>query len=57
MLTSSSELLEKYKGKLEAHYEQTAHSVVAVLFRGLAGKRILTPSKDFIRYVRHVNPR
>lgn len=45
------ELLEKYKGKLQAHYEEPAHKVVAVLFRGLAGKRVVTPSKDFARYV------
>ena len=46
-----SELLEKYKGKLVAHYEQPTHSIVAILFRGLAGKRVVTPSKDFVRYV------
>ena len=51
MLTLTSELLEKYKGKLQAHYEEPAHKVVAVLFRGLAGKRVVTPSKDFARYV------
>ena len=52
MLTLTSELLEKYKGKLQAHYEEPAHKVVAVLFRGLAGKRVVTPSKDFARYVK-----
>lgn len=43
-----SEMLEgKYKGKLLARYEQPQHSVVAQVFRGLAGKKVVTPSKDF----------
>ena len=47
-----SELLEgKYKGKLSSHYESPQHSVVAQVFRGLAGKKVITPSKDFVRYV------
>ena len=41
---------EKYKGKLQAHYEQKLHSIVAQIFRGLAGKKVLTPSKDFISH-------
>lgn len=44
---------EKYKGKLQAHYEQPQHSIVAQVFRGLAGKKLITPSKDFIRFVIH----
>lgn len=45
------ELLEgKYKGKLQERYEAPQHSVVAQIFRGLSGKRIITPSKDFVRY-------
>lgn len=51
MLTMGSELLEgKYKGKLEARYERPQHSVVAQVFKGLSGKRIVVPSKDFVRY-------
>ena len=42
---------EKYKGKLMPHYEAPQHSIVAQVFRGLAGKKVVTPSKDFVRYV------
>ena len=38
---------EKYKGKLQPHYEQKLHSIVAQIFRGLAGKKVSLPSKDF----------
>ena len=41
---------EKYKGKLQAHYEQPQHSIVAQVFRGLAGKKVITPSKDFVSH-------
>ncbi len=37
----------KYKGKLNPRYEEPQHSVVAQVFRGLAGKKVVTPSKDF----------
>ncbi|KAL8860232.1 MAG: hypothetical protein Q9178_003203 [Gyalolechia marmorata] len=47
-LNMTKELLEgKYKGKLNARYEQPQHTVVAQVFRGLSGKKIVTPSKDF----------
>ena len=50
LLTSPREMIEeKYKGKLQPHYEQPQHSIVAQVFRGLAGKKLITPSKDFIR--------
>ncbi|MCJ1336135.1 FACT complex subunit [Bachmanniomyces sp. S44760] len=38
---------EKYKGKLQPHYEQPEHSIIAQVFRGLAGKKIITPSQSF----------
>lgn len=41
---------EKYEGRLQPHYEQSQHSIVAQVFRGLAGKKLVTPSKDFVRY-------
>jgi structure-specific recognition protein 1 len=41
------ELNGKYKDKLQAHYEQPLHEVVAYIFKGLAGKKISTPAKDF----------
>ena len=40
---------EKYKGKLQERYEQSQHSIVAQVFKGLAGKKVVTPSKDFVR--------
>ncbi|MCJ1243118.1 FACT complex subunit [Trapelia coarctata] len=41
---------EKYEGRLQPHYEQAQHSIVAQVFRGLAGKKLVTPSKDFISH-------
>jgi structure-specific recognition protein 1 len=38
---------QDYKGKLQKQYEAPLHSVVAALFRGLAGKKLTMPSKDF----------
>jgi structure-specific recognition protein 1 len=37
----------EFKGKLQQKYEAPLHSVVAALFRGLAGKKLTVPSKDF----------
>ena len=42
---------EKYKDKLLPHYEQPLHQVVTQVFRGLAGKKVNQPAKDFLRYV------
>jgi structure-specific recognition protein 1 len=42
-------IAEKYNGKLRAHYEQPMHEVVTHVFRGLTGKKVLQPAKDFIR--------
>ncbi|KAH8170736.1 structure-specific recognition protein (SSRP1) domain-containing protein [Sarocladium implicatum] len=41
---------EKYKDKLEAHYEEPLHHVVAKIFRGLANKKISSPAKDFLTH-------
>ncbi|KAL9134125.1 MAG: hypothetical protein Q9175_004696 [Cornicularia normoerica] len=47
-LNMTEEMLEgKYKDKLMPRYEQPQHMVVAQVFRGLTGKRVVTPSKDF----------
>lgn len=43
-------LQDKYKDKLEAHYEEPLHHVVAKIFRGLANKKISSPAKDFITH-------
>ena len=50
-LNMTDELLnEKYKDKLLPHYEQPLHQVVTQVFRGLAGKKVNQPAKDFLRY-------
>ncbi|KAL9103568.1 MAG: hypothetical protein Q9163_001406 [Psora crenata] len=50
-LNMTEDLLEgKYKGKLQPRYESPQHSVVAQIFRGLAGKKVITPSKDFVSH-------
>lgn len=45
-----AELKEKYKDKVDAHYEEPLHHVVAKMFRGLGNKKISSPAKDFITY-------
>ena len=44
---TDEQLQGKYQGKLDAHYERPMHEVVAHIFRGLTGKRITPPAKDF----------
>lgn len=52
VLISSSDLLEsRYKDKLESRYEEPIHQVVTKVFRGLSGKKVIMPSKDFVRLV------
>jgi structure-specific recognition protein 1 len=46
-----AELQSKYKDKLDPHYEEPLHHVVAKIFRGLANKKISSPAKDFLTYV------
>lgn len=41
------ELNGKYKDKLKAHYEDPLHQVVALIFKGLANKKISAPAKGF----------
>jgi structure-specific recognition protein 1 len=49
-LNMTDELLNgQYKDKLYAHYEQPIHQVVTQVFRGLTGKKISQPAKDFLR--------
>jgi structure-specific recognition protein 1 len=44
----SDEAIEtKYKDKLQPHYEAPVHHVLAKVFKGLSGKKIIMPSKDF----------
>lgn len=50
-LNMQPELLEtKYKDKLDAHYEAPIHHVIAKVFKGLSGKKIIMPSKDFVSH-------
>ncbi|KAH9868550.1 FACT complex subunit, partial [Plenodomus biglobosus] len=50
-LNMKEELLEsKYKDKLQSHYEAPIAVVVSDIFRGLSGKRITRPSRDFISH-------
>ncbi|KAL2148218.1 hypothetical protein VTH82DRAFT_4975 [Thermothelomyces myriococcoides] len=44
---SEEELNGKYKDRLQPHYEQPIHQVVAYIFKGLANKKITAPAKDF----------
>jgi structure-specific recognition protein 1 len=49
-LNMTEELMnEKYKDKLLPRYEQPLHQVVTQVFRGLAGKKVNQPAKDFLR--------
>lgn len=43
-------LQTKYKDKLEANYEAPIHHVIAKLFKGLSGKKIIMPSKQFVSH-------
>ncbi|PMD58510.1 SSrecog-domain-containing protein [Hyaloscypha bicolor E] len=50
-LNMTDELLkEKYDGKLLPHYEQPLHEVVTQVFRGLTGKKVNQPAKDFLSH-------
>jgi structure-specific recognition protein 1 len=44
------DLEQKYKDKLEPHYEAPMHHVLSKLFKGLSGKKIITPSKEFVSH-------
>ncbi|RDW71059.1 FACT complex subunit POB3 [Coleophoma crateriformis] len=52
-LNMTDDLLnDKYKGKLEAHYEQPLYAVVTQVFRGLAGKKVNKPADGFVSHHR-----
>ncbi|EDN08125.1 conserved hypothetical protein [Histoplasma mississippiense (nom. inval.)] len=53
-LNMTDELLQtRYKDKLEAHYEEPIHQVVTKVFRGLSGKKVVMPSRDFVSHHGH----
>lgn len=43
-------LEDKYKGKLQSHYEAPISSVVTDIFRGLTNKKVTKPSTQFISH-------
>jgi structure-specific recognition protein 1 len=45
-------LEEKYKGKLQADYHGPIANCLSLIFKGLSGKKVNTPSKDFASYHR-----
>ncbi|KAL1871293.1 hypothetical protein VTK73DRAFT_2161 [Phialemonium thermophilum] len=47
---TEEEIKTKYNGSLQLHYEQPLHQVVSYLFRGLAGKSILSPAEEFMTH-------
>ncbi|KUJ21449.1 FACT complex subunit pob-3 [Mollisia scopiformis] len=50
-LNMTDELMkDKYNGKLLPHYEQPLHEVVTQVFRGLTGKKVNAPAKDFLSH-------
>lgn len=49
-LNMNDETLAKYDGRLASHYEQPLHQVVTQVFRGLTGKKINQPAKDFLSH-------
>ncbi|GAB1194257.1 FACT complex subunit [Aspergillus pseudonomiae] len=53
-LNMTDELMEtRYKDKLEPRYEEPIHQVVTKIFRGLSGKKVIMPSKDFVSHHGH----
>ncbi|CAL5872211.1 uncharacterized protein PFLUO_LOCUS6470 [Penicillium psychrofluorescens] len=53
-LNMTNELLEtQYKDKLQPRYEEPIHQVVTKIFRGLSGKKVIMPSKDFTSHHGH----
>ncbi|KAI9806275.1 MAG: FACT complex subunit [Sarcosagium campestre] len=47
---TEEDLKERYGGKLQPHYESPIHAVIAQVFRGIAGKKVVTPSKEFVSH-------
>ncbi|EKV14029.1 Structure-specific recognition protein, putative [Penicillium digitatum PHI26] len=46
-------LNSQYKDRLQAHYEEPIHQVVTKVFRGLSGKKVIMPSRDFSSHHGH----
>lgn len=50
MNMTDEQLATTYKDKLDAHYEAPIFHVISRVFKGLSGKKIIMPSKDFISH-------
>lgn len=46
-MNMTEEQLSKYEGKIQSRYEAPIANVIAYVFRGLTGRRVTQPSKDF----------
>lgn len=46
-MNMTEEQLAKYDGKISAHYEAPIANVISYVFRGLTGRRVTQPSRDF----------
>ena len=46
-LNMTEETLKKYNGKLSASYEAPIHHIFAIIYRGLTGRKVNTPSQSF----------
>lgn len=49
-LNMTEEDLKKYDGKLQSQYEAPIGNVIAKIFHGLTGKRLLQPAKEFVSH-------
>lgn len=49
-LNMTEEDLKKYDGKLQAQYEAPMGNVIAKIFHGLTGKRLMQPAKEFLSH-------
>ncbi|KAK6520748.1 FACT complex subunit [Arthrobotrys conoides] len=47
---SEADLESKFQNRLQMHYENSAHLVLSSIFKGVTGKKMTTPSKDFTSY-------
>jgi structure-specific recognition protein 1 len=46
-MNMTEEQLSKYEGKIQSRYEAPIANVISYVFRGLTGRRVTQPSKDF----------
>jgi len=49
-LNMTEEQLSKYSGRLQSSYEAPIAHVIATMFKGLTGRKITQPSKEFVSH-------